>query len=105
MALSLGKGKSISWEAGAVYLYLLDYLGDHGILRELLGLYLFSSTQSRGMGNGSISGNSSPTGPALGWPRQEGKEGILASSHKAQETGSAVAPGCSLGSWLSASNQ
>lgn len=43
------------------------------------------------------SGNSSSKSPALGWPRQEGEEGTLASSHKAQETGSTAAPGSSLG--------
>lgn len=53
-----------------------------------LGLVNLQFHTEPGSGCGRVIGNSSPTSPTLSWPRQEDEEGTLASSHKAQETGS-----------------
>ena len=59
----------------------------------------------QGSGHGSVTGNSSPSSPALGWCRQEGKEGTLAGSHKAQETKSTAGSRQLSREGLSTSNQ
>lgn len=70
-----------------------------------LGLVNLQSHTEQRSGCGSVIGNSSPTSPTLGWPRQEGKEGTLAGSHKAQETGSIAGSGQLSREGLSTGNQ
>lgn len=60
--------------------------GRHWHFERTPGLVNLQFHTELGSGCGSVTGNSSPTSPTLGWPRQEGEEGTLAGSHKAQET-------------------
>lgn len=86
-----------------------EHLGVGVLVPLLLSTVLAGRPQhfhtKQGSGHGRVTLNPSPSSPAQGWPRQEGKEGTLAGSHKAQETGSTAGSRLLSREGLSTSNQ
>lgn len=72
-------------------------MGDSGIFERIPGLVNLQFHTEQGSGCGSVTGNSSPTNPTLGRPRQEGKEGTLAAVTRPKRLEVEQAPGSSLG--------